>query len=119
MPDSQLHLHCSKEWAASAPSLGNGFGWYTFLSIFSSTSPRPIRLSSYLEAIYDADYGTVAVFGNVLGLSHLRELIDDLVANGGEGSHYHLEDYSGLDGNVALILGKSSGPKPSGDSTRQ
>ena len=74
--------------------------------------------ASFLEAYYDSGNGEVAIFGNPNGLSYLRGLIDDLIKNGIEGSHYHLEHFSGLDGNVNLILGRKmksaerSDPKP-------
>ena len=61
----------------------------------------------FLEAYYDSNYGEVAIFGNVKGLSNLQDIIDGLIKNGFEGSHFHLDNNSGLDGNVNLIIGRS------------
>ncbi|CAG0933122.1 hypothetical protein TFLX_02923 [Thermoflexales bacterium] len=68
--------------------------------------------SFFIEAVHNAEDGTVAIFGNAQGLSYLRDLIDGLVQNGIEHDHYYLERHSGLDGNVALILGRASKPTP-------
>ena len=60
----------------------------------------------YLEAHYDSSDNVVMIFGNVKGLGYLQSLIDSLIKNGTDGSHCHLESFSGLDGNVDLILGR-------------
>lgn len=60
----------------------------------------------FLEAHYDSSDNVVAIFGNAKGLDYLQSLIDDLIRKGVDGSHYHLENFSGLDGSVDLILGR-------------
>jgi len=50
----------------------------------------------------------VEIWGSKRGLLHLCKIIEDLLIKGQDGSHYHLEEYSGLDGNVKLIIGQAN-----------
>ena len=59
-----------------------------------------------LELIYDQKTETAKLQGNRVGLRHLKELIDGLIADHTQpGEHYHFDDASNLTySDISLII---------------